>query len=256
MNKKWILIIILLICAVVLVYGLTGKPHEFLTGDCIICHIDVINDPTYLRPTMNRSCPNCHKNLEDTQSHPTDIYPSFPIPEDMPLIDGMLTCITCHYVHPKKKRQLVEKHYFLRRLVRGPLFCSICHDIDNKGHLVSGKLHTGTYKVTDWTSRIDRISLECIECHDTYINEKSDFDGVGIWDHRGSKLSHPIGVTMTGMGMKKIKDYRPANMLPEEVKLFDGKVGCGTCHSIYSKKKNMLVMDNRGSKLCLECHIK
>jgi predicted CXXCH cytochrome family protein len=36
--------------------------------------------------------------------------------------------------------------------------------------------------------------------------------------------------------------------------LFDGNLGCGSCHSAYSKEPHLLVMNNRGSKLCLSCH--
>jgi predicted CXXCH cytochrome family protein len=55
---------------------------------------------------------------------------------------------------------------------------------------------------------------------------------------------------------KKMNEYRPAGMLDKNISLFDGKVGCGTCHNIYSQIRNLLVLDNARSKLCLECHLK
>jgi predicted CXXCH cytochrome family protein len=45
-------------------------------------------------------------------------------------------------------------------------------------------------------------------------------------------------------------------MLRKEVKLYEGKIGCGSCHNIYSKEKYMLVISNDSSVLCLECHLK
>jgi len=38
--------------------------------------------------------------------------------------------------------------------------------------------------------------------------------------------------------------------------LFDGKVGCLSCHNPYGDKKYSLVMENKRSGLCLACHRK
>ncbi len=238
-----------------MVYGISGKPHEFASNECVMCHTNVKNDPMSIRSAVTYSCSNCHNKLEDIQSHPTDLYPTLPIPKDMPLMAGKMTCLTCHYAHPKKKQHFMKKHYFLRRAARGPLFCNICHDLSEKGHVISEKLHGGSLKVTDTSVRLDKISLECIECHDTYINEPIDI-GAGRWDHTGDKLSHPVGVSYRKVSMKKINDYKNPTLLSDGIRLFGGKIGCGTCHNIYSKIPNMLVMDNFGSRLCLECHLK
>ena len=257
MRRKWIIITLFLAGVIAVVYGVADEPHEFLSGDCGICHVDAENDPLVFKTDVTGACATCHLDIEEIQSHPTDLYPALSVPEDMPLIDGMLKCITCHYAHPKKKRQLVKKHYFLRRQVRGPLFCNICHELNERGHVVMAKVHIGTYTVTDRATRIDRVSMECIECHDDYINEPDDFLGAGKWDHMGrSRLSHPIGSAYKEISMKKMRKYNPPDMLRKEINFFDGKIGCGTCHSIYSGRKNMLVMDNTGSRLCMECHIK
>lgn len=254
--KKLIIVLLILAGIGAVVYGLSGDPHEFLPGDCAICHVDEKNDPLLLRTPVTQACEKCHENIREIQSHPTDIYPSMEIPEDMLLVDGMLTCITCHYSHPRKKKQFVKKQYFLRRFVRGPLFCNICHELNDKGHVIFANLHSGKFTETDRSMSLDRMSVECIECHDRYINEPTDFIGVGTWEHTGGKTSHPIGVRYGQSKMSERRFYRPKSMLPKGVRLFDGKVGCGTCHNIYSKIKNMLVMDNTGSRLCLECHIK
>jgi len=47
---------------------------------------------------------------------------------------------------------------------------------------------------------------------------------------------------------------KPAEMLDERIRLFDSRVGCGTCHSLYSKRAALLVMSNSRSNLCLSCH--
>jgi predicted CXXCH cytochrome family protein len=255
MRIKWIIAVLLMAGGAAIVYGLSSRAHMFLSSECIMCHVDEKNAPLNIRPSLINACEDCHRNVKETQMHPTDVYATIPVPEDMPLTDGKLTCITCHYVHPKKGKQLIEKHYFLRRLVRGPLFCSICHELNEKGHVVVDKIHPGSFEVTDHEASIDRVSLGCIECHDTYFKEKSDRIGVGNWRHT-SKMTHPIGVLYREARSKKMNSFRPESMLKKEIVLFVGKIGCGTCHSIYSSNRAMLVMDNMGSRLCRECHLK
>ncbi len=255
MKIKWIVLAVLLIATASVVLGLPEGPHEFLSGECALCHIDEKNEPMGIKTSITPACEKCHPNAKDTQSHPVDMYPSLSIPEDMLLIEGRFTCVTCHYVHPKKKRSLINQHFFLRRQIRGPLFCNICHEIDEKGHIVLENVHQGTYTVTDSNTRIDRISLECIECHDTHFKGPRDLTGSGSWKHLSNK-SHPIGVSYEAAAMKSRNNFRGQHMISKEVMLFDGNVGCGTCHNIYSHRENMLVMDNTRSRLCFECHIK
>jgi predicted CXXCH cytochrome family protein len=255
MSNKWIIVFFILISIIAVVYGLSGKPHEFSSGECSICHFDEKKAPMNLKPDITFGCETCHSELREPKSHPTDIYPTLSIPKDMPLIEGKLTCITCHYVHPQERNLFIKKHYFLRRQIRGPFFCSVCHKIDEKGHIILENVHAGTYRVTDRTTSIDRMSLECIECHDRYITEPVDSLGAGEWEHI-NKISHPIGVSYKESIARKMGEYQPASMLPPEIRLFDGKIGCGTCHNIYSKERFMLVMSNVKSRLCLECHIK
>ncbi len=255
MKIKLFISVLLLTGIVALVHGLNEQAHEFLQSECSMCHVNVKKDPSRIMSFVTAACDNCHRGVKETQSHPTDIHATFPIPEDMPLTDGKITCITCHYVHPKKGKQLIEKHYFLRRMVRGPLFCNICHEINERGHIVAENVHSGSFKVTDRASSIDRMSLGCIECHDSHFKDPMDFLGAGTWQHY-SKMSHPIGIEYDKAIMKKMSEYRPAAMLRKEIILYDGKIGCGTCHSIYSQNRAMMVVDNYRSKLCRECHLK
>jgi predicted CXXCH cytochrome family protein len=37
--------------------------------------------------------------------------------------------------------------------------------------------------------------------------------------------------------------------------LFEGRVGCGSCHSPFAGGEALLVMSNVGSRLCLSCHV-
>jgi predicted CXXCH cytochrome family protein len=100
------------------------------------------------------------------------------------------------------------------------------------------------------------ISLECIECHDTLMKEGVSSLGAGTWGHFSRKFNHPIGISYSQISSKKRSDFHSVNELSKELRLFNGMIGCGTCHNIYSKVKYMLVFENAGSRLCLECHIK
>ncbi|MEE9542893.1 MAG: cytochrome c3 family protein, partial [Thermodesulfobacteriota bacterium] len=67
---------------------------------------------------------------------------------------------------------------------------------------------------------------------------------------------HPIGMSYVDTKLKYRGAYRDIKDLPKEIKLFDNAVGCGSCHSLYSKLHYELVMSNAGSRLCLGCHVK
>jgi predicted CXXCH cytochrome family protein len=128
--------------------------------------------------------------------------------------------------------------------------------MNEKKHIVFENIHVGTYKETSRQARIDTMSLTCIECHDTYINEPVKFLGPGVWLHANARLNHPVGISYKKISAKKFRDFQPSLLLSKKLKLFDGKIGCGTCHNIYSKEKFKLVRDNIKSGLCFECHIK
>jgi len=257
MNVKWVIIIIALIAAAAAVYGISGKSYQFSDSECVICHQDIKNDPGNIKLTITLACNACHLKLEQKKSHPSDVYPSMTIPRDMPLTEGKLTCMTCHYVHPEDNIQyLTDNHLFLRRQARGIFFCSICHNIDKNRHIVFENVHRGTYRVTDRTTRIDRMSLECIECHDSHAQPRPELLGAGTWNHYRKEYNHPIGTSYNKISSRKMHQFRESSMLRGEIRLFDGKIGCGTCHNIYSQEKNMLVINNSKSRLCLECHIK
>jgi predicted CXXCH cytochrome family protein len=245
-----------MIFTVVLVFALTEDSHRFSKAECVICHIDIKNKPVLVKPDITVSCQKCHKDVGKERSHPTDIYPVINIPPDLPLIEGKLTCITCHYAHPEMQKNLSDSWMFLRRASRGAFFCSACHTINENKHIVFDNVHRGSYSEIIRSSRIDSMSLTCIECHDTYITEPVKYLGTGVWSHSVSRLNHPIGISYKRISMRNLRKFRPPSLLSRKIKLYNGKIGCGTCHDIYSKEKFKLVMSNKNSRLCLECHIK
>ena len=133
------------------------------------------------------------------------------------------------------------------------LFCSACHGFDEKGHILFENSHQGSYQVTDRNGTLDEYTLQCVECHDRHLKNPV---GAGSWRHFSARLNHPVGVSYMNVSAKMPGQYNPSVTLPKEIRLFNGKIGCGTCHNIYSKERYKLSMNNVGSRLCMECHIK
>lgn len=94
------------------------------------------------------------------------------------------------------------------------------------------------------TARIDYESRTCMGCHDG-----SRGKGLGV--------SHPVGVAYDEMAWAaKGSRHRltDRHQLDARVRLFDGNVGCGSCHNIYSQTPKMLSMPNTRGQLCTSCH--
>jgi predicted CXXCH cytochrome family protein len=192
-------------------------------------------------------------------SHPVDVYPiTTTIPPDLPLRNRMVVCITCHNIHAERFRPLGEKTYYLRRPGAGRAFCMACHKEKpvQEGHTSAlGAAHIGNrFGVTDTSGHLDEISVACITCHDGTVGRSADFRlGSGVWQHSSPDQSHPIGVdyetSRMSMGYLKAKQ-----LIDKRIRFFDGKIGCGTCHDMYLKSRNYLVMSNKGSRLCTSCH--
>ncbi|MFQ5586436.1 MAG: hypothetical protein ACE5GF_06415 [Thermodesulfobacteriota bacterium] len=95
---------------------------------------------------------------------------------------------------------------------------------------------------------LDPESTRCLSCH----NKTVPFDTAN---------HHPVGIV-----------YSEAAPLDPAIRLFNGRIGCATCHVPYSEAYHQaltdersafpsipdpfLVIDNRRSELCLACHVK
>jgi predicted CXXCH cytochrome family protein len=257
MRYGWIVFLLIFIGVVITAYSLSKAPHQFKESECLICHVDVEKSPASLKPMLSSTCDGCHTDTRQKLLHPVDIQPETSVPADMPLEQGRLACITCHFVHSFSIKVQKFTYYLLRRPGKGAPFCSACHRIDVNGHIFFENLHRGSYQVTNQDSLLDRYTLQCIECHDDKINQNTGSLGSGKWQHfSSSKLNHSIGVSYVNISAGKPLDFNHVGALPPAIRLYDGKIGCGTCHNPYSREKSMLVMSNSRSRLCQECHMK
>lgn len=236
--------------------------HDF-EGRCLDCHLIVPKEggpPEIFIKDISYMCGRCHKGLTEL-SHPVDVKATMEVPGIFPLSRGAITCVTCHFVHKRG-----YGGYHLRSKAKGEGFCVLCHgDMENEMHqTVLGSAHLKDTKskrgIPPSEFVLDELSLKCLQCHDAVYAGEALFDSRAEMElrHRGNVigLSHPVGVSYYEAKRKYLGAYRNVRDLPPEIRLFDGTVGCGTCHNPYSKHHFELVMSNKKSALCLACHVK
>jgi predicted CXXCH cytochrome family protein len=265
MRYGWVAFFLISIGLISITYGSTGElfqsslkePHRLSSNECDACHVAAVKDPGSLKPMFNSRCVGCHVDLKQSQPHPVDISPNILLPEDMPLVNGKLGCVTCHFFHPFSDRYKNRSGNLLRRPGRGAVFCVACHRIDEKGHLAFENIHRDSYRrLSVGNSRLDIYTLQCVECHDKYLDRSFGSYAAGGPNRISALSSHPVGVSLERIAAKKPRRFNFPHALPGEIRLFNGKIGCGTCHNAFSKEKSMLVINNWRSRLCLKCHKK
>jgi predicted CXXCH cytochrome family protein len=264
MRYWWVAVIIFSIGLTPTGYGSTGglyqtssiELHRVSKRECELCHADADKDAGSLKQMSNSRCLGCHADLKQSQPHPVDISPNILLPDDMPLVNGKLGCITCHFFHPFSDTYQNRSGNLLRRPGKGALFCGACHRIDVKEHVVFENIHRDSYRLSVRDSSLDTYTLQCVECHDRYLDRSFGSDAAGSRSSFSRRSNHPVGVSLEQISAKNPLKFNHPYALPPNIRLFNGKIGCGTCHNAFSKEKSMLVMNNWRSRLCLKCHIK
>jgi predicted CXXCH cytochrome family protein len=195
--------------------------------------------------------------MERGLSHPVDVYPSMVVPAHLPLETGRVTCLTCHLVtapvHPGSAHGPVQ-------LATSDAGCADCHDPRSGRradlHALLSRAHLrGRDEESVWPGALDVESETCMGCHDGAVATLASARG-GSRSRLDPVLliggDHPIGGVQgpRGAGDNLVRPER----LDPSVRLFDGRVGCGSCHSVYAEHDDLLVMSNQRSRLCLTCH--
>lgn len=239
-----------------------SKIHDF-EGKCALCHSNVTDRNTIpenliFTDDIDKLCDKCH-TIDKKKSHPIKLKPATNTLLTAHLDkNGLITCTTCHDIHKEDKTSdRSELSGLLWGHLKGRAFCSLCHSSENtrtnwQHQTAIPYAHSyGKLLQTALGSPLDKLSTECLSCHDGTI---SQFPQVavkqGIWQHEIGE-SHPIGVDYP-----RSDEFTSPEALPKEIRLFDGKIGCLSCHEIYDKEYKMLSMTNRRSRLCLTCHKK
>jgi len=255
---KYIILPLLLLLAYI-AYSELNEPHSFTEQECFRCHKSPYDNPYDLvNVSVTQMCAPCHRIIVKTATHPVEVYPvKVKVPSDLPLQGGKITCVTCHDIHTERHEFFGFKTYQLRRPdsdIR--FFCIACHERDfgSLGHAeLTDVAHVGRYyRELKSDAEIDALSAQCISCHDDTFAVGASFKvGAGEWSHGFG--SHPIGVDYRGAAIKNHR-LAPLHQVDGRIHLFGGKIGCGTCHDMFSPLPGRLTMSNSGSRLCRECH--
>lgn len=249
---------------------------------CTECHVEIPpkKGPKFLKygGDFKRLC-RCHYDNEQNYIHPVDLEPSEAlkprIPPGLPLLDGKITCATCHDIFIQCHDKPTEKIFLKEnKFLRGAPYpdrtdlCFKCHDIEQyrkyNPHL-------------QLNEKEQIIEAKCLYCH----NEVPDENRTGYEDIK--LLANPEVICL-GCHSRIIENQwhtrhlrkPPAEILKriEELQVQyqiilpldpDGKITCSTCHNPHQKG---VIPDKRaGAKgagekfrhrltdnMCVRCH--
>jgi predicted CXXCH cytochrome family protein len=210
-----------------------------------------IAQPVQSPETTWSDCAACHR-LDPGLSHPVDMRPERSLPEWLPLDDrGRLTCTTCHEpVSPSH----VEGGVTIEATLRAPAesLCTACHDpfAANRTDLhgsATGRAHLQRGHDVEEGLDFDRETAMCLSCHDGSVaSDPGSEPGTGPPFISG----HPIGVAY-----RNESSFRPLESVNPRIRLFDDRIGCGSCHSVFAGSRYLLTVSNQRSALCLSCHV-
>jgi len=205
----------------------------------------------------------CH-DLDAVLSHPVGVRPTGAIRPDMPLDqDSRVTCMTCHITSLSSQKDK------MLHVPNEENFCARCHlkmsgnarirshwQFSTSAHLGPinpNKRHLSNLE-TVGNMDLDKESHACLSCHDT-ISAPVQSASWSNSQRQESMSDHPIGMSYQEVSMQRVNRYFPLFNSPQ-IRLFDGRVGCGSCHSLYSQQQKKLVMSNQNGQLCVRCHNK
>jgi len=223
----------------------------------------------------------CHGYTPGTYIHPVDIVPSAEkkgnIPSDFPLINGKVTCATCHNMYLQCQKNPRYKAINLRFLRGAPYvsrttLCFRCHD---------EKKYTMLDPHNQITEAGAIIVDKCLYCHVEKPDEKhATFKEVKLIGnlevlcfrcHYKQSQFHPINANHLVTPNSVIKD----NMKETEKKFgiilplnYEGKITCPTCHNPHERgviprdrasskgasEKYRLRLSGVNLQICVACH--
>lgn len=252
---------------------------------CVNCHQSELVDSAdglqegenagQVKGDINKFCTTlgCH-DFDPFLNHPVGIRPKGTVPANMPLDNhSHITCLTCHN-EPNSLDNPNCTDIGPERSLRRPTgmqFCSTCHVkmgdtmLEQSHWQFSTRAHLGSINPQAASSGdskqligdIDTESRMCLTCHeDITVTIPAYNETLQQKRARWRKMKdHPIGIDYEHTALRKISRYN-FPLINERIRLFNGKLGCGSCHSPYSQIKNNLVNPNLRGALCRMCHNK
>ncbi len=256
---------------------ITDTTNIHFTGKyCTECHMEIPEKGQDISlkfdGDFNKLC-RCHSTSPESYLHPVDIKLSKEkrerVPEDLPLPDGKITCITCHDLAKQCQKSLVKE----TSLRGAPYpkrtdFCYKCHNdkkyamldphnqLDGEGDIVEEKcLYCHLNKPDENHERfedlklIGNLAVLCQRCHMIKGN------------HSGNK-NHLI--KPSEKGLKRINELKEKFdvIIPLDE---EGKMTCVSCHNPHergvipaerpgAKGADELFKHRVPGKMCIECH--
>lgn len=251
-----------------------GEPAKNPHGDpslCSACHMSGAAGRGVLRfgGNVSQLCQSCHNGrLATREVHPVDLRPNAAmaknIPNDIPLEDGKLTCLSCHdvSVNCRTGQPATAPNSNLLRGARvsHPMeFCFRCHVKQNyrafnaHDQLEAGKPKTETciwchLGVPDVESRLkDDASYAlrsksygvCSNCHTVEKDHpagNSHMHATPSTEMKWHMSAYEIQPRMK-LPFKQLLEYvRAANRAPRSIPLDeDGRITCHSCHNPHEK---------------------
>jgi predicted CXXCH cytochrome family protein len=175
--------------------------------------------------------------------------PDRSLPDDFPMgTGGAMDCGTCH--DPS-----ISTPGLLRGLADGEHICLSCHETAFFADLpdpVRVLMFAGHFDTRGGSAAgIDAFSLRCMVCHDDHGPATlRTASASNFLQFDAGPNNHSIGVEYAEA--VRYGGYEPMAMLPDEILLPEGRVGCVSCHVPYSRKHGRAPHTRGG--LCLTCH--
>jgi hypothetical protein len=259
----------------------TSRIHHYQLP-CAQCHEDAPaaeNGTAMMGPVyrdLNQACTQngCH-NINPSLSHPVGKRFSGVIPPNMPLDNqARITCVTCHDVinHSDELNPELGTRQYLLRHEPGLEFCASCHltgdhsarkrshwQFTTRAHLE--KMSSGSVSKNIQINFIDGIDTEsrnCLSCHDDISagTPSSQKGSLRSSSPASKNTDHPIGMNYQTIISRQPGKYRSLSTINSRIRLFDGQVGCGSCHNLYNQATYNLAAPFERGVLCLQCHNK
>lgn len=249
----------------------SSSENPLYDWQCNLCHT---SDPfgqvlVFESDSMDHLCQTCHPEFENNaapeknlsfdpgrNAHASLVTPDYPagttIPSDLWLDAlGRVNCATCHDPHPKKISENL-----LRGKKAGNAFCQECHTTTDTHAAAVSVAHSKARTEPDPSGTtdgvLDKVSQSCEGCHDgTTDIPRAAYCVLG---REGQCAGHIIGMDYDNAVSESNGALRSS--LDPRISLYEGKVGCASCHNIYSDEPKLLVFSNSGSALCFACHDK
>ncbi|PWB75579.1 hypothetical protein C3F09_02100 [candidate division GN15 bacterium] len=222
-----------------------SRPHE--AAECSICHVAVADidgaDMAFIDASTR--CRSCHLRLDELRNPKLTFH-----------ADTSRRCLDCHTFHSPDEVTVGDRtfHAEAQRTAQRAL-CSSCHgegeDVRmlSEGHRAAAGLYHSDYRILVGLSP----SEACLICH----SEQSRSEMVAslttapvpTFSRHGN---HPTGISMS-LG-RQLAHSRMKSSPDSDIRLFNGRIECQTCHSLSSSAQFHLISGTDSNTLCRKCH--